>query len=236
MWTLKDLASAPPETRHNVLRRVGQMVFFDTLIALLLLLPAGSVRWLYGWIYIGLMVAIQLVGACFIPLDVLAERGSKKENSEKWDKLITRLLLASFLGIYLVAGLDFRGHWSGELALAWHIFGGILFLLGCGLEMWAMAANRFFSSAVRIQSERGHEVCSSGPYQFVRHPGYAGMILYFGISPLFLGSLWALIPAMVTAALFVIRSRLEDRTLQSKLPGYKEYAERVRYRLLPGVW
>jgi protein-S-isoprenylcysteine O-methyltransferase Ste14 len=212
------------------------MVLFDSLIALLLFAAAGTIHWLYAWLYTASMVLIQLGGAFFMPLEVLAERGSKKENAEKWDKVVTGLILPSFLSVYLVAGLDFRWHWSPELGTAWHLGAVLIFILGCALEMWAMAANRFFSTAVRIQFERGHAVCSDGPYRHVRHPGYAGMVLYYGVTPVFLGSLWALIPASIVAILLVTRTWLEDRTLQEKLAGYGEYTERVRFRLVPGVW
>jgi protein-S-isoprenylcysteine O-methyltransferase Ste14 len=237
MKTMKDLGSVSPETRRNVVRRVGQMVFFDGLIALLLFASAGRVDWLYGWLYTIAFVLIQLIGALFLPVDIVAERGSKKkENVEPWDRTVTRLLLVAFLGIYLVAGFDIRWGWSGEMATAWHLSAVLLFVLGGALEMWAMRVNRFFSTNVRIQFDRGHTVCSSGPYSFVRHPGYVGMILMYGVSPLFLGSLWALIPGLITAILFVIRTGLEDKTLQKKLPGYTAYAARVRFRLLSGVW
>jgi len=236
MKNLREMASAPPETRRNLLRRVGQMLFFDSLIAVLLFASAGRLDWPYAWLYTALMVSIQLSGAFFMPLEVVAERGSKKENAEKWDRVVTGLIVPGFLGVYLVAGLDFRWRWSPDLAVAWHIGAELLFILGCALEIWAMHANRFFSTAVRMQLDRGHAVCSSGPYRYVRHPGYVGMILYYGVSPIFLGSLWALIPAAMTGMLFVVRTRLEDRTLREKLPGYAEYAARVRFRLLPGVW
>jgi protein-S-isoprenylcysteine O-methyltransferase Ste14 len=232
----KALASLPPQTRRNVFRRVGQMVFFDSLFALLLFIPAGSARWLWAWVYVGLMVGIQLVGASFMPLEVLAERGSKKENTEAWDRTLTRLILPAYTGLYLVAGLDYRGHWTAGYALTWHLVGTLLFILGCALVQWAMYANAFFSTAVRIQYDRGHRVCSGGPYRYVRHPGYVGMILYFSVTPLLLGSLWALVPALVAASLVVVRTALEDRTLQASLSGYREYAARVRWRLLPGIW
>jgi len=99
-----------------------------------------------------------------------------------------------------------------------------------------MQANRFFSAVVRIQEERGHAVASGGPYRFVRHPGYVGMIAQFLVTPLTLGSLWALMPAGIAVGLYVWRTALEDRTLREELAGYQDYAARVRYRLLPGIW
>jgi protein-S-isoprenylcysteine O-methyltransferase Ste14 len=108
--------------------------------------------------------------------------------------------------------------------------------VGYGLAAWAMDANAYFSTVVRIQSERGHTVCRSGPYRFVRHPGYVGYTLQALGMPFLLGSLWALLPALVMAVAMVIRTVLEDRTLQAELPGYREYAQEVRYRLVPGIW
>jgi len=99
-----------------------------------------------------------------------------------------------------------------------------------------MAANIYFSTTVRIQDDRGHRVVSSGPYQFVRHPGYVGMILIYLGAPIMLGSWWALIPGGLNGVAFIVRTALEDRTLQNELSGYSDYAGRVPYRLLPGVW
>jgi protein-S-isoprenylcysteine O-methyltransferase Ste14 len=99
-----------------------------------------------------------------------------------------------------------------------------------------MLSNRFFSPTVRIQSDRGHQVISGGPYQIIRHPGYSGWILQMLAAPLALGSWWGLIPGLLSACLYGIRTALEDRTLHRELPGYTDYAARVRYRLLPGIW
>ena len=114
--------------------------------------------------------------------------------------------------------------------------GLVVFVLGMGLMTWAMIVNNFFSLVVRIQKDRGHTVVSSGPYAYVRHPGYIGGILFQLATPVMLGTLWALVPAGLAACLIVIRTVLEDKTLQAELDGYKDYAARVRYRLLPGVW
>jgi protein-S-isoprenylcysteine O-methyltransferase Ste14 len=136
----------------------------------------------------------------------------------------------------MVAGLDHRYGWSPEFPLWLIVIGFIVVLVGYAFASWAMAENRFFSSVVRIQVDRGHVVCDSGPYRFVRHPGYAG-----NIPPLFglvfaLGSQWVLIPAAAATIITVIRTILEDQTLQDELPGYQDYARRVRYRLIPGIY
>lgn len=236
MKNLKELASASPVIKHNFARRIGQMVFFDLLIALFLFSCAGSLDWRIAWFYTVCMVLIQLFGAFILPLEIIAERGSKKTYQENWDKIITRLILPFFFGIYLVSGFDFRWQWSPGYSLAWHLVAVFIFSMGGLLELWAMRTNRFFSTTVRIQFDRGQVVCSNGPYKYVRHPGYLGFILYYAVTPIFLGSLWALIPAAMVVVLLVVRTKLEDRTLQDKLSGYKEYADRVRFRLFPGIW
>jgi protein-S-isoprenylcysteine O-methyltransferase Ste14 len=136
----------------------------------------------------------------------------------------------------IVAGLDHRFNWSPEFPLWLSIVGFIFIAFGYVFGAWALAENRFFSSVVRIQTDRGHVVCDTGPYRFVRHPGYAGSILpLFGIV-LALGSVWSLIPAAVALIITVIRTALEDRTLQEELPCYRDYARRVCYRLIPGIF
>jgi protein-S-isoprenylcysteine O-methyltransferase Ste14 len=138
--------------------------------------------------------------------------------------------------LVIVAGLDHRFGWTPEFPLWLIVPGFLLILIGYAFAAWALAENRFFSSVVRIQVDRGHVVCDSGPYRVVRHPGYAGNILpLFGIV-LALGSLWTLIPAAVALIITVIRTILEDQTLQDELPGYREYARRVRFRLIPGIY
>jgi len=237
MNSFNSFKNATPEVKRNVLRRIAQMAVFDILFAVILFGAAGSVRWFFGWLFIGIMVVIHLSAALFTPLELIAERGSaSKENVELWDRVLTGILLLTFVAAYLVAGLDFRHHWSAPIADVWQFLAVLVFLLGCALEYWAVSANRFFSTNVRLQTDRGHVVCSTGPYRFVRHPGYAGIILYTLATPIFLGSWWAFLPAFAGTALFVLRTALEDRTLQHKLSGYKEYAQQVRYRLLPGVW
>jgi protein-S-isoprenylcysteine O-methyltransferase Ste14 len=108
--------------------------------------------------------------------------------------------------------------------------------LGFGLFLWAMASNAYFSEGVRIQEERGHTVATNGPYHYVRHPGYSGAILAQLATPLLLGSIWAVIPSLLSAGFYVIRTYLEDKTLILELPGYSDYVKQTRYRLLPWVW
>jgi protein-S-isoprenylcysteine O-methyltransferase Ste14 len=136
----------------------------------------------------------------------------------------------------IVAGFDDRWSWSPPQAVAVQIAAFVAVALGDVLFAWAMASNMFFSSVVRIQQDRGHTVQSGGPYRFVRHPGYLGTIVPTLATPLALGSLWAFIPAGLLTAVMVVRTALEDKTLRDELAGYTEYAQRTRYRLVPGVW
>jgi protein-S-isoprenylcysteine O-methyltransferase Ste14 len=114
--------------------------------------------------------------------------------------------------------------------------GYILFLVGMGIVTWAEAVNKFFEVTVRIQTDRGHKVIGTGPYAIVRHPGYVGAIFFFMWTALCLGSVWALVPAGLASAVIILRTKWEDQTLQAELPGYKEYTQRVRYKLIPGLW
>jgi len=172
-----------------------------------------------------------------LPPEVIVERGqSRKEDIKGWDKVVSALIAVPALGVPIVAGLDERLGWSPQLTLAVHLIGLVFIALGQGLFTWGMVSNKFFSTVVRIQEERDHTVASGGPYRYVRHPGYVGYIVALFATALALGSLWALIPAGLTMCLFVVRTALEDRTLREELTGYAEYAQRVRHRLVPGVW
>jgi protein-S-isoprenylcysteine O-methyltransferase Ste14 len=137
---------------------------------------------------------------------------------------------------WVVAGLDYRWGWTPLLPLVVHLAGLLFTILGYGLFLWAMVSNAFFAEGVRIQKERGHTVATGGPYTVVRHPGYVGAITAQMATPFVLGSFWALIPSLILAALFILRTSLEDKTLTAELPGYEAYKEKTRYRLVPGVW
>jgi protein-S-isoprenylcysteine O-methyltransferase Ste14 len=212
------------------------------LIPLTLLICGGDLGWWQAWLYSVLILAAGIGGRMWAEQrhpGLLAERQNIEniQNAKAWDKVLAPLMAVSVAyPIVFVAGLDHRYNWSSEFPLWLTVFGFTLILLGYAFATWALAENRFFSSVVRIQTDRGHTVCESGPYQFVRHPGYAGNILaLFGIV-LALGSVWTLIPAAVASIIAVIRTVLEDRTLQEELPGYRDYARRVRYPLVPWIY
>ena len=236
MTTPTEQDNSKLDTRKNILKRLIQVTISVILITILLLVSAGKTDWIYAWVYIISSVLVIIINACIFPRELISERGRKKDNVEKWDKLITRLLTLLWLALYIVSGLDIRFRLSLELASWIHISGLVIFILGNALVSWAMISNIYFSRAVRIQYDRGHTVSIGGPYRFMRHPGYVGMIIYLLATPLILGSIWAFIPASLTGILFIIRTAFEDNTLKHKLEGYKEYAERVKYRLIPGIW
>ena len=146
------------------------------------------------------------------------------------------LLGLTQLARYIIAGLDQRWSWTGDLPLVAQLAALALCILGYALVVWATASNAFFSQIVRIQAERGQTVASGGPYHFVRHPAYIGAILYELASPVLLASGWALVVSVFSTILLVVRTALEDRTLQAQLAGYADYARRVRQRLIPGIW
>lgn len=213
-----------------------QVVTTYLVLVAILFLSSGNLNWMWAWAYLGVGLGILVINAVLLPAELIAERGHPGENVKRWDRLLTTLTGLPTLGVPIVAGLDERFAWSPQLAPGIHLTGLTLFAIGQGLFSWAMASNKYFSTAVRIQMDRGHTVATDGPYRYVRHPGYAGFAVSFFGTSLALGSLWAFIPAGLTACLLVVRTALEDRTLQDELPGYKDYAQRVRYRLLPGIW
>lgn len=212
------------------------------LIPLILLICGGDLGWRQGWLYSVLILAAGIGGRIWAEKrhpGLTAERQNiaKIQNAKAWDKVLAPLMAVSVgFPVVIVAGLDHRYNWSPEFPIWLIVIGFILVSLGYAFAAWALAENRFFSSVVRIQTDRGHVVCDSGPYRFVRHPGYAGNVLaLFGIV-LALGSVWTLMPAAVASIITLIRTALEDQTLQEELPGYRDYARRVRYRLIPGIY
>lgn len=217
---------------------------FLTLVFLLLapFLSSGDWKWDLGWLYTGSMILYTLVSrmiAIRLHPGFARERAtaSAKQDTKGWDKWIVPLisLWLPFFAV-LLAGLDKRFGWSTEMAAWLHWFGLALLVFGYSIGTWAMAVNAFFSSHVRIQKDRGHTVIESGPYAIVRHPAYSsGAIAMFGI-PLLLDSLFSFPPIIMLCIGIVIRTALEDQTLQAELPGYKEYTGKVRFRLIPGVW
>jgi protein-S-isoprenylcysteine O-methyltransferase Ste14 len=230
-----------PGTRHAIIKWIVQAILGWIGYGVMLFLASGKLNWIWGWAILGVvgsfLAAHPLILVPINP-ELLAERekGSQDRPVKAWDKWITALAGGFMIASWVVAGLDFRYQWTVGLPLSYHIGGLLVMVLGYALFLWAMTSNAFFAEGVRIQTERGHAVASSGPYRFVRHPGYVGAILAQVSTPFLLGSPWALIPSIASGVLYVIRTHLEDQTLRQELPGYAEYAQRTRYRLLPGIW
>jgi protein-S-isoprenylcysteine O-methyltransferase Ste14 len=208
------------------------------LIAAILFIPAGTLNWIMGWAYVGTFVLVTVVSAVLVDPDLLAERDLRKhKNVKRWDVILLSIHgLLSVVAIPIIAGLGVRFQWLPKIPVWLQIAALFVNALGWSLHIWAMVANKFHAKVVRIQSDRGQTVVTDGPYRYVRHPGYVGGIILNLASPIMLGSVWALIPGVLGALLLIIRTVLEDRMLLEELEGYKEYAQRVYYRLLPGIW
>lgn len=211
-------------------------------IPLLLFICAGDFGWWQAWAF-SILIFVAGIGGRILAEKrhpgILAERASieKAQNAKPWDKILAPLMAISLsFPLVIVAGLDYRYGWTPQLPTWLNILGLVLIALGYAFAIWALVENRFFSSTVRIQTDRGHSVCDSGPYAIIRHPGYAGNLLAVAGIIIALNSLWTLIPAIVTLLIAVIRTSLEDKTLHDELPGYIDYAKRIRYRLFPGIY
>ena len=232
-----------PETRRGIIRWLAREVLGGAVfVGLTLFIPAGTLNWPMGWALIGVYLtwtaatALLIIPRC---PDLLIERMSRRKDAKRWDIGLMSIIGLLTLAKYIVAGLDFRNEWTATLwsvPFAAQIAGLVVAVLAYVLTTWAMTVNAYFSKIVRIQDDRGHSVATDGPYQYVRHPGYVGTLAFELGTPVMLGSLWALIPGVISAALFVVRTAIEDKTLQEELEGYAAYAQQVRYRLIPGVW
>lgn len=201
--------------------------------------------WAYAVVSILAFVTSRLIVARKHP-DLITERARfmSAKDTKSWDKVLAPLLGLGSILILVVAGLDKYYGWTSASNLSltpsvslWASLIALMgIVLGYGFSSWALIENRFFAGTVRIQIERGHHVVSTGPYRIVRHPGYAGGLVGYLFIPLLLDSFWAWIPTILLAVVLVVRTALEDKTLQAELPGYKEFAQQTKYRLFPGIW
>jgi protein-S-isoprenylcysteine O-methyltransferase Ste14 len=205
----------------------------------LIFVAAGTFNWPRFWFFLGFYTV--LTSALMLWLKkrdpgLLKERMTVKKDVKRWDKIIIRIYTVLLMVMYIVLPLDaVRFGWSRVPAVfSWLAFSGIF--LSWAIVLWAFRENAYLSAFVRVQTDRGHTVCMTGPYRFVRHPMYLAIILAILCGPLFLGSLFSLIPAVLIVGLFVLRTSLEDRTLRAELPGYTDYAEKVHWKLIPNVW
>lgn len=218
------------------------MLIFILLVPFLPILITWDWGWVEAWLYALLAIfsfIISRILAARRHPDLLAERAKfmQHEDIKPWDKILSRLLGLGGALMPLIAGLDLRAGWSDfQFGWGWKSVAIFVILLGYAIGTWALMENRFFSGVVRIQKDRGHHVVDGGPYRWVRHPGYVGGLLAAFGTPILLDSLWTFGVVAVYTAILVLRTSLEDRTLQAELDGYADYTQRTRYRLLPGIW
>ena len=220
---------------------VVRMTILALLFPLSLFLAAGRLDWPMGWMYVVLAVGSTVISRYLMIRqnpELFEERSTamSREDTKSWDKFLVPIVTLGPLVQIIVAGLDFRNDWSPAFASWVEWLGAALMLLGYWFAGWAMVTNAFYSSAVRLQTDRGQHVVTDGPYRIVRHPSYLGLLIGSLGTALVLSSVWSLIPAVAVLIVLIMRTSLEDSTLHDELPGYRDYAQTTRYRLLPGVW
>lgn len=213
---------------------LGVIIFYSAIF-----ISAGSFLYWQGLVYAGIGLIMLVLNYTVFALDaeLMKERSKPGEGAKRWDKLILGLSFLSTIAMYVVAGFDSgRNHWSPEFH--WSIYGAGIALTIAGqlLFLVAQKQNRFFSSTVRVQTDRGHTVCDNGLYKVVRHPAYLGSLIQTIGFPLMFGSLWSIIPIGFSIILLITRTHLEDNTLKLELTGYTDYTKKTRYRLIPCLW
>jgi protein-S-isoprenylcysteine O-methyltransferase Ste14 len=207
----------------------------------IMLLAAGRINWMdaiwFWFVYFLISLTAGLILVC-VNYSLMKERQDAvfKQDVKSWDRWILAVNMILTTGLYILVGLDAGRYGWSHVPLFLRIVGGALILVSFAITLWATHENKFLSSQVRIQEERGHNVVSTGPYAVIRHPMYAGYcLLYIGL-PLALNSWWGLTVSLALMVVIIIRTRLEDITLHNELPGYSDYSNRIRFRLIPGVW
>jgi len=223
-----------------VVKRVVQVIAGLFLFMVLFFLSAGRIdlprAWFFFSLYFISLLFNMVIFLKFNP-EVIRARSEMKWGEMKWrDKLFTVLYIVFLFLMFIVCGLDVGRFQLSSLRMEFLVVGVVIFVVGWVFVAWAMVENKFFETTVRIQQERDHRVVTTGPYAIVRHPGYAGMILFYGCAPFIIGSLYGLIPVTLLSFAFVFRTYFEYRLLYEELPGYKEYTKKVRYRLVPFIW
>ena len=236
---MADAESHAGASRAVAAVKIALMIaYLAVLFSAMLFIPAGRLDWARGWTYLVILIMFVTVNfACLHRWNpvLIGRRMRYGKGTKRWDIIWSALFAPLAMAIYVVAGLEAR---RGPLSLPMVVWplGLAMFAFGSFMLVWSMVVNPFFEKTVRIQSEQGHRVIETGPYAWVRHPGYVGFTFWIMATPLLLGSSWALIPAALAIVALLIRTALEDRTLRAELPGYADFAEGVRFRLIPGLW
>jgi protein-S-isoprenylcysteine O-methyltransferase Ste14 len=227
---------------RDIVRAVIGFALYVFLVPALLFISAGTTEWPMAWAYVVMLLAATL-GSRLMVLqrnpETLRERAkfTSSEGTKSWDRVLVMIVgLLGPMAMAAVAGLDQRWDWSDLVPRPGQYAAAVVLAGGYGLSVWAMVENRYFSAVARIQDDRGQQVVTTGPYRVVRHPSYAGTLLASLAFPFMMDALWALIPTMGMVAALIVRTGMEDQMLRAELDGYESYAERTRYRLIPGLW
>lgn len=222
------------KTSYVIKHFAGTLIFF-----LILFISAGKIDYWQGVIYviIGLIMSILNYTVLKPDSELLTERTRPGEGSKKWDKTLLGLSFLLTVTMFTIAGLDSgRYHWSPDFHCIFYLLGIILTITGQLFFLFAQKQNKFFSSTVRIQTDREHVVCETGLYKIIRHPAYLGSIIQSAGFPLLFGSLWSIIPIIMLIILQITRTYLEDKTLMEELKGYLEYSQKTQYKIIPHIW
>lgn len=227
-----------PANSRAVVQSLVSLIVTLVVMGLVLFVPAGTLNWPRAWWFCAAFLVatvIAIVALWRLNPEIFAARSRIQPGTKALDYVFIALVMGGFFLILPVAALDFR--FGGADAPDWVVWlGYALFIVGYAGEAWPQAVNRHFEPGIRIQQDRGQTVIDSGPYAYVRHPGYAfALPLSIGMA-LMLGSWWALLPALLVGVGLVPRTLFEEQTLRAELPGYTEYTQRVRYRWVPGFW
>ncbi len=220
-------------------RRAAQVLVGLLLLIAVFFISAGRTDLPRAWFFFGLyFVSLFLNMVIFLKFnpEIIRARSEIRGEMKWWDKIFAVFYTVFILTMFIICGLDVGRFNISSTGMEFFAVGIIIFAVGWVFVAWSMVENKFFETTVRIQNEKDQRVVSTGPYAIVRHPGYVGMILFYGCAPLIIGSFYGLIPALLLAFAFIFRTHFEDKTLYEKLPGYKEYTRKVRYRLFPFIW
>jgi protein-S-isoprenylcysteine O-methyltransferase Ste14 len=224
------------------IRAILGFAVYLLIIPALLFISAGTLKWTVAWIYTAMTLFASIISRLIVLRlnpGLLQERATftDTEGVKEWDtKLVPIIGLYGPALMMITAGLNHRFGWGPSVHPSAQGIGLLLIAMSFLWATWAMISNPFFSSVARIQHERGHAVIANGPYRIVRHPAYSASIFAFLAIPITLDAAWTYLPAILTAAVLILRTRLEDRMLMNELPGYKTYADKTRFRLFPGIW
>jgi protein-S-isoprenylcysteine O-methyltransferase Ste14 len=240
MSTSTEIPLKAPPTKISILKLIVQITISSLLVSALLFLSAGRVDWPLAWVFIPIWLVTKWIYVIILGNrnpDLLLERSQGHENRKRWDKIIQSIYIVFGFVTFVVIGIDAgRYNWGREFPPGLVLLSYVVYLGLNLLALWASLANPFHSDESRIQSDRGQYVVSDGPYRYLRHPTYLAVVLMWVVMPLLLESWWGLLPGGFATVMMILRTAFEDRMLHQELDGYAEYAQKVHYRLVPGIW